>query len=135
MSDIERQRALTLARQRNSIKAIAARMGYSYSRIRHLVERAEQRGELPGGTLAACCCRPAKPAPEPSDEPPPSLQVYAPHRSQARRLGHCSACEEPTEIVVMIRDFQVRLCRSHAARVMNDTARSLASARRQRIHV
>lgn len=50
----ERDRIFKLAKSRVSIQAIADRIGSNYDRVRRMVERGEQRGDLPNGTLAGC---------------------------------------------------------------------------------
>jgi hypothetical protein len=50
----ERDRIFKLAKSRVSIQAIADRIGSNYDRVRRMVERGEQRGDLPKGTLAGC---------------------------------------------------------------------------------
>ena len=98
------------------MRAIAERLGFTYDRVRRLIERAEARKELPAGTLAKCGVSP-KPSKLKVERPPQAFRIYAPQRAAAAAIGACSACQQPTEIVIEIQHLdnaQIKLCPNHA---------------------
>lgn len=54
LSSADRRRVLELALKQNTIHQIAERYCVSYDRVRRLIERAEERGDVPAGTLQRC---------------------------------------------------------------------------------
>jgi transposase len=54
LSAAERTRILELAKKHHSVRQIAERYGVNYDRIRHLIGRAEEAGQVPAGTLLRC---------------------------------------------------------------------------------
>jgi hypothetical protein len=55
MFEAEKRRVLELARQGIKMTAIRERVGWNQDRVRRTIERAEQRGDVPVGTLDRCC--------------------------------------------------------------------------------
>jgi len=106
----DRDQVFKLAKQGVHIQAIAGRISSNYDRVRRMIERGEQRGDLPAGTLSKLGVLPKKSKPA----PPVSLRVYAPARKVAADLGHCSCCSDPTEVSVETKDDKLRLCGAHA---------------------
>jgi hypothetical protein len=125
MYEAEKARVLDLARKGIKMPAIRERVGWNQDRLRRAIERAEQRGEVPPGTLARCCVSPrikkgaakaaVKAVVEESDQPK-ELQVYAPARKIAADMGSCRCCNETTEVVIEFNrggTERVRVCRQH----------------------
>lgn len=109
---------MELAKRGNTVKQIADRMGLSYDLVRRQVERAEERGDLPRGTLGKLVT-PKKPKPktktdEAEHEAEPAcakISVFAPQRRVAAELGRCSCCQGLTEVAVGVNGTSFRLCR------------------------
>jgi len=128
-----RERVLELAKRGNTVRQVADRLGLSYDLVRRQVERAEERGDLPPGTLdrltpnAPKRGKRAEPV-EQNETPAPKLAVYAPPRHIAAELGRCSCCADPTEIAVTINGTSFRLCRPCTVKLQEGVERALADA-------
>lgn len=122
----ERTRVLKLAQDQVTVKQIAARLGGSYDRVRRVIERAEERGEVPAGTLARCGYLVKKAKPVSKTEGP--VSVSAPQRAVAAALGPCSVCCEPTSVLVKLGEDSFRLCKLHALGLSEQIAERLLSA-------
>ena len=55
-----RERICKLACDGVNVRAIADRLGLTYDRVRRMIERAEERGDVPSGTLSKCGVMKAK---------------------------------------------------------------------------
>ena len=104
MSPEMNARVQHLAKQRNTVQQIAERLGVSLDRVRSSIRRAEERGDVPPGTLAACTPNRYKTnkADKPPAKPVDPIRAVAPARSQAARYGVCTICKTTADVVVDI---------------------------------
>lgn len=132
MTPQTRERMLRLARKQFPLNQIASQCGVTTDTARRTLRLAETAGELPAGAVKACGIRrrqvPAQAVPDAAAD----IQVFAPARSHAAQLGPCSACSDPTDVVVRCGDVELRLCRLHTPRLAHllQEAGNKASARR-----
>lgn len=115
MSAYDRSRILQLALKKSTVQQIGDRLGFSYDRVRRIIERAEKKGDVPAGTLKGCGVLVRKPSPKKAKAP--EIRIYAPARSHAAALGNCSVCSNPTEVALEIGDLKAKLCKTHAPTV------------------
>lgn len=137
MTPQTREHLLRLARKQFPLDRIAAQCSVTTATARRVIRSAESAGELPPGALKACGIRRRKqtvelPAVQAVTAKADDIRVFAPARSHAARLGRCSACNEPTDVVIQCADGQLKLCRLHVPRLADELqlAAGKAAARR-----
>lgn len=116
MSKETRSRIIELALKKSTVAQIAPRIGVSLDRVRNILRRAEEKGEIPPGTYALCSG--SKPAPAPPADPDGGRIKFKPlTRVESAKQRSCRFCPSTVDVLLTLDGEEYKLCRSHIAKL------------------